>query len=188
MYLRIGKRLFDVSTSVIALVLLSPILAAVCVGILIGDPGPIVFRQERLGKNETPFVFYKFRSLPVGTANLPSDAIKPTGLPWIARFLRRTNVDELPQLFNVLRGEMSLVGPRPPLLDQLELIELRRRNGASCCHPGLTGLAQINSYDGMTVKEKAAYDGEYARSISFLGDVRILLSTIAYLRSPPPVY
>ena len=102
--------------------------------------------------------------------------------------IRRTNLDELPQLFNILKGDMSIVGPRPPIPSQQELTELRKANGAIACRPGLTGLAQVSSFDGMTVPQKAAFDGEYAKRISFVGDITIILRTFVYLLKPPPVY
>jgi len=97
-------------------------------------------------------------------------------------------MDELPQLFNILKGDMSLIGPRPSLPDQTELIEIRSRNGSYDCRPGLTGLAQVNSYDYMPVAEKAAFDGRYAARITFINDVKIVLKTLLYLTKKPPTY
>ena len=126
--------------------------------------------------------------MPVGTGDVPSDRLGELRLSGIGRFIRRTNLDELPQLWSVLIGDMSLVGPRPPIPQQGELIEMRRESGALACRPGLTGWAQVNSYDGMPGAKKAAYDAEYARDLSFMGDMRILLRTFGYLRRTPPKY
>ncbi len=188
MYEMYGKRLFDISVAVIASALLLPVFIAIAVCIRLTDPGPIIFRQQRLGEGGKLFCFHKFRSMPVDTGDLPSDTLKYVELTWIGKFIRRTNLDELPQLFNILVGNMSIVGPRPPIASQSELIEYRRRNGAINCRPGLTGLAQIKSYDGMPVSEKAYLDGQYAKSISFLGDLKLIMSTFNYLRKPPPIY
>jgi O-antigen biosynthesis protein WbqP len=187
-YARWGKRFLDVAGATFVLLALSPLLLLVTLMIKIFDPGPIIFQQTRVGRQGLHFLFFKFRSMPVGTRNLPSDQLGEVQLTWIGRFLRRSNVDELPQLFNVLRGDMSLIGPRPPIPTQVQLIESRRSNGALALRPGLTGLAQVSSYSGMTVEKKAFYDGQYARQITLIADVRIVFRTLAYLSKPPPVY
>ena len=174
--------------SIAAFFLLAPVMAVVAVLIKVCDPGPVIFCQVRVGLDGNKFAFYKFRSMPVNTASVSSDKIGVISLTWVGRFLRRSNLDELPQLFNILRGDMSLVGPRPPIESQIELIELRKETGALSCRPGLTGLAQVNSFDGMSVEEKARFDAEYASKISFLGDIRIILKTFLYLLKPAPVY
>ena len=182
------KRLLDVAGAIAALVLLSPLMLAVALAIRLTDPGPVIFRQQRVGANGRLFDFYKFRSMPVGTGDVPSDRVGEVRLSRVGRLIRRTNLDELPQLWNVLRGDMSLVGPRPPIPDQRELIEMRRESGALACRPGLTGWAQVNSYDGMPAARKAEYDAEYARDLSFARDAAIVLRTFAYLLRPPPKY
>ncbi|WP_445767928.1 sugar transferase [Rheinheimera sp.] len=187
-YRAFGKRVLDIFVSLAALMLLSPLLLIAALLIKVFDPGPVIFCQNRIGRNGEPFVFYKFRSMPVNTGDIPSDRIGAVKIRPVGRFIRRTSIDELPQLFNILRGDMSIVGPRPPITSQIELIETRRANGALLCRPGLTGLAQICSFDGMTVSQKAAFDGTYARSVTFLGDVKIILGTFTYLLKPPPVY
>jgi len=106
----------------------------------------------------------------------------------VGGFIRRTNIDELPQLINVLRGDMSMVGPRPPIPSQVGLCRLREQNGSVHCLPGLTGLAQINGYDGMPDEEKAQWDGKYAATMSFFNDLKIVLRTFGYLKKKPPVY
>ena len=187
-YRAFGKRIFDTFFSLLALLLLSPLLMAVAMLIKILDPGPVIFRQSRIGRNGESFVFYKFRSMPMSTGDIPSDRIGAVKIGPLGKFIRRTSIDELPQLFNILRGDMSVVGPRPPIASQIKLIETRRANGALLFRPGLTGLAQIRSFDGMTISQKAEYDGIYARSMTFLGDVKIILNTFIYLFKPPPVY
>lgn len=188
LYLRAGKRMIDAVLAALGILALSPILLIVGLLIMLTDPGPILFRQERVGRNGILFRIYKFRTMPVGTKILPSDKLGPITLNWFARLLRRTNLDELPQLYNILKGEMSIVGPRPPIPSQVELLQIRAKNGALCCRPGLTGLAQVNGYNGMPVPEKAGYDGQYASQITFSGDARIVMRTISYLSRPPPVY
>jgi O-antigen biosynthesis protein WbqP len=124
----------------------------------------------------------------VNVGDVPSHQAGRLPVTPVGRVLRRTNLDELPQLVNILRGEMSIVGPRPALESQEELIALRRANGALECLPGLTGLAQIRAYDGMPVSEKARHDGEYAERLGFLLDCGIVLRTVGYVLRSPPVY
>lgn len=188
MYQVYGKRLFDVVWAVCFLVLLSPLLMMVTFSILVFDPGPVLFSHHRVGRNGLLFRFYKFRSMPIGTPKVPSDCLADVQLTFIGRFIRRTNIDELPQLFNILKGDMSVVGPRPPLSDQLELISLRRENGSLGLRPGLTGLAQVRSFNGMSNRQKAALDAAYTESFSLLLDLRIIFQTIIYLFKAPPVY
>ena len=188
MYQRAVKRIFDVAAASAALVALSPLLAVVAASIRLEDGGPVFFRQVRVGERGRPFRIYKFRSMPVNSRDLPSAAAATLRVTRVGRFIRRTNIDELPQLLNVLRGEMSIVGPRPALSTQEELCARRAALGADACRPGLTGLAQVNSYDGMPEAEKARWDGEYAGAISAAGDLRIILRTFGYLARRPPVY
>lgn len=188
MYRSYGKRLFDILTSLAATFVLSPVLIIVALLIKFFDPGQFIFRQKRVGRNGEIFEFYKFRSMPTNTGDIPSDQVGKIKLTWIGQFIRRTNIDELPQLFNILIGDMSVVGPRPPIISQLELVNHRKENGSILCRPGLTGLAQISSFDGMSVPQKAALDGQYAQSISFKNDLLIIFKTFSYLLKPPPVY
>jgi O-antigen biosynthesis protein WbqP len=183
-----GKRLLDLIIVLSACLVLSPIFLITSFFIKVFDPGPIIFRQKRIGRDGQLFDFYKFRSMPVNTGDLPSDQVGKVQLTWIGKLIRRTNIDELPQLFNIFKGDMSIVGPRPPIASQLELIELRKNNGALSLAPGLTGLAQISSFDGMSFAEKAHFDGLYAKDVRFLGDVLIIIRTFLYLFKPPPVY
>ena len=188
MYYRFFKRLIDGVASLSVLLLLSWLLLMVACIIKLQDKGPVFFIQKRIGREQRLFSILKFRSMPVNTANVSSDRVHLIKITPFGKFIRRTNIDELPQLFNILKGDMSLVGPRPSLPDQTELIELRSNNGAYRCRPGLTGLAQVNSYDYMPVSEKAAFDGQYAEAITFAGDVKIVLKTLRYLTKKPPVY
>ncbi len=183
-----GKRALDLFIVFCAVFILSPLMLFIAVLIKILDPGPIIFKQQRIGRNGNSFSFYKFRSMPVNTGDLASDQVGQVKLTWVGKVIRRTNIDELPQLLNILKGDMSIVGPRPPIGNQVELIKIRGANGALKLRPGLTGLAQVNSFDGMTVPEKAAFDGQYARNISLVVDVKIILNTVLYLLKPPPVY
>ena len=126
--------------------------------------------------------------MPNGTRNIESVELNGIKLNIFSKLLRRTNLDELPQLFNIFRGDMSFIGPRPCLPTQLDLIELRKTNNAIKLLPGLSGLAQVRSYDGMSVAKKAEFDGIYFVNISLLEDIKILLKTFLYLLKPPPKY
>ena len=183
-----GKRCIDFVGALGVLVVLAPALLLISALIIVTDPGPIIFVQRRVGRYGKVFHFFKFRSMPVGTKNLPSDQIGSVRLTWLGRLLRRTNLDELPQLVNILKGDMSFVGPRPSLPSQANLNKLRELHGALVCRPGLSGLAQVSSYDGMPIEAKASFDGEYAAAISLVRDVKIILRTFRYLTKPPPVY
>lgn len=182
------KRGIDLVLAVTALVALTPVMLIVGFLIWLNDGGPPLFKQMRVGKGGTPYRLMKFRSMPVNSGDMPSTKALHFRITRVGRIIRRTNIDELPQLFNILRGDMSLVGPRPALPSQVALIEMRRQNGAYGCKPGLTGLAQVNSYDGMPETEKARWDGEYAVQVSLSGDCLIMLRTIGYLLRRPPVY
>jgi O-antigen biosynthesis protein WbqP len=126
--------------------------------------------------------------MPLSTPNVESKNTDKLQITPFGKFIRRTNLDELPQFYNVLKGDMSFIGPRPPIPSQTELIEFRRMNGALQLSPGLTGWAQVNSFDGMSVSAKAKFDGEYASKISFGFEVLILLKTILYFTKKPPTY
>lgn len=188
MYPTVFKRLLDVVAAGLLLVVLAPLLACIAAAIRLEDGGPALYRQRRLGRGGREFLLLKFRSMPVNTESLPSSMAGSLRVTRVGRVIRRTNLDELPQLVNILKGEMSLVGPRPALPSQRDLIAMREDAGATRCRPGLTGLAQVSAYTGMPVTEKAELDGRYATRISLAGDLAILFRTIGYLRRPPPVY
>lgn len=188
MYRRIFKRLLDILLSLLALILFGPLMLTVAAAIYLEDRGSIIFRQKRIGTGGSVFEVLKFRSMPENTGDFESARAHGLTITKVGRIIRRTNVDELPQLFNVLRGDMSLVGPRPPIPSQTGLCRLREQNGSMKCAPGLTGLAQVNGYDGMPDEEKAHWDGLYAETLSLLSDVKIVLRTFGYLRKKPPIY
>ncbi len=182
------KRLFDVLLAIFLLIILAPFYIIIATIIIFQDGGSAIFKQKRVGKAGKEFLFYKFRSMPISTPNVESKDTDKLQITSFGKFIRRTNLDELPQFYNVLKGDMSFIGPRPPIPSQADLIELRRMNGALQLSPGLTGWAQVNSYDGMSVFEKAKFDGEYTSKISFGFDVLILLKTILYFTKKPPTY
>lgn len=182
------KRLLDVCLAAVSLLLLSPVMVLVALAVRLEDAGPALFRQDRVGRGGLRFRIFKFRSMAVNVGDLPSSAASALKVTGVGRFIRRTNLDELPQLINILLGDMSVVGPRPALPTQEALTALRRANGSLACWPGLTGLAQVCSYDGMPETEKAGHDGRYASDITFLKDLRIILRTFAYLAHRPPTY
>lgn len=174
------KRSFDVTVSALALILLSPLFFWIAWGIRLTSPGPILFAQVRMGRLLTPFVLYKFRTM---SCRAPHDA--PTrevaGAAYITRFgafLRRTSLDELPQFFNILRGDMSLIGPRPVVLTEHELIARRMLSGVYRVRPGLSGLAQILGRDLLSPREKTALDRLYVRHIAPSFDLRLLLLSV----------
>ena len=181
------QRGIDCILSLIGLIILSPILLIIAVIIKVTSPGPILFRQERVGKNNEHFRIMKFRTMRIDT---PKDC--PTHLlenpdqyiTKIGHILRKTSLDELPQLWNIFIGDMAVIGPRPSLPNQYDLNELRDQNGASAVRPGLTGLAQISGRDELEISVKAALDGEYVKNISFFMDLKLFLGTfISVLRS-----
>ena len=188
MYERLLKRLLDIALALVALLLLSPVLIITSLAVMFEDGLPIIFRQKRVGRKGSAFEIYKFRSMPKTTGDIPSHLARSVKITRTGRLIRRTNIDELPQLLNILKGDMSIVGPRPVLASQENVVALRVANGASLCRPGLTGLAQINSYDGMPEEEKAKWDGKYSECVSLVNDVKIILNTFKYILKPPPVY
>tara|TARA_B100000579_G_C22683416_1_gene781433 strand:- start:329 stop:895 length:567 start_codon:yes stop_codon:yes gene_type:complete len=188
MYNLFVKRFFDIFISILFLATLSPLFILIFFSIKIFDNGPVLFTQRRIGKNGKEFIFFKFRTMSIDTLELPSDMISNPKISFIGQLMRRTNIDELPQLFNILIGDMSLVGPRPALFSQKSLIDMRFKNGSINCVPGLTGLAQINSYNSMPESKKAKFDEIYSLNISPSLDFFIIIRTFFYLLSPPPVY
>lgn len=181
MYQRFGKRLLDVILSGCGIVVLSPVYLIISLAIVIDDPGPILFRQKRVGIHKSFFQILKFRTMKMET---PKDV--PTHLldnpqQYITRVgsvLRKTSLDELPQIFQIFTGKMSIIGPRPALWNQDDLIAERDMYGANDVRPGLTGWAQINGRDELPIPVKAKYDGEYVQNMSFLFDCRCFFGTI----------
>lgn len=181
MYEHIFKRLIDIVLSGIGIIFLGIPMLVIAVAIKIDSPGPVLFSQKRVGIHKTHFNILKFRSMRIDT---PHDA--PTHelsdpKKWITKvggFLRKTSLDELPQLFNIFSGEMSIIGPRPALWNQYDLIEERDKYGANGIKPGLTGWAQINGRDELEISVKAKLDGEYVERLSFVFDCKCFLGTI----------
>ena len=180
MYLKI-KRLIDIALSAIGLLILSPIFVILMIAIKLDSSGPVIFKQKRVGIHKSHFHILKFRTMRIDT---PKDT--PTHLlenpdQWITKvgkFLRKTSLDELPQIINIFKGEMSIIGPRPALWNQYDLIEKRDKYGANDVPVGLTGWAQINGRDELEIDEKAKLDGEYAEKIGFPMDARCFFGTI----------
>lgn len=172
------KRVFDISAALIGLVLAAPVMLVLMLLVRRNSPGPAIFAQTRVGHLEVPFTCYKLRTMYENTGDKPTHEVGSMNVTPLGAFLRRTKLDELPQLFNVLKGELSLVGPRPCLATQAELIDARRRAGVFACRPGITGLAQIRGVDMSDPAKLALLDRDYVRSQSLLGDVRIILATV----------
>lgn len=181
MYRTFFKRLLDIILSGCAIVILSPLLLIIAVAIKIDDPGPVLFRQKRVGIHKTHFSIMKFRTMKMDT---PKDT--PTHLlenpeqyiTKVGKFLRKSSLDELPQIFQIFTGKMSIIGPRPALWNQFDLIAERDKYGANDVRPGLTGLAQINGRDELPIEVKARFDGEYAEKLSFRFDCKCFFGTI----------
>ena len=175
------KRILDFALSALAMAVLSPLMLALAVIIKVTSPGPVFFRQKRVGRNKTHFMIYKFRTMrtdapkdmPTHMLQNPEAFITPIG-----RFLRRSSLDELPQLINIFKGEMAVVGPRPALWNQYDLIAERDKYGANALRPGLTGWAQINGRDELPIDVKARLDGEYVRRMGLLFDLRCVVGTV----------
>ena len=181
MYQKYYKRGIDLFLSFCGIVVLSPLLLILAVIIKCTSKGPVLFKQKRIGKNDTHFMIYKFRTMYTDTPkDMPTHLLENPDafITPIGHFLRKTSLDELPQLFNILKGDMAVVGPRPALWNQYDLIALRDENGSSTIRPGLTGLAQISGRDELEIPIKAKLDGQYAQKITFLEDVRILFATV----------
>ena len=172
------KRAFDVAACALLLVVSSPILLLIIVAIRLQSPGNAIFAQIRVGKNGRPFTCYKLRTMHSGTANLPSHQVQASAVTALGDYLRRLKIDEVPQLWNVLIGDMSLVGPRPCLPSQIELVEARRRLGVLGVRPGITGLAQVSGVDMSDANRLAEIDAQYVRSQSLLGDFSLIWSTL----------
>ncbi len=180
MYQKFWKRVFDLILSALAIIVLSPVLAIVAVWIKADSRGPVFFKQKRVGKDKTYFQILKFRTMYVDTpADMPTHLLQNAEamITKSGRFLRRSSLDELPQLFNIFLGQMSIVGPRPALWNQEDLIAERDKYGANALVPGLTGWAQVNGRDELPIAVKARFDGEYVKMIGLWADIRILFAT-----------
>ncbi|PWJ92751.1 O-antigen biosynthesis protein WbqP [Mesorhizobium loti] len=176
--MKAAKHIFDLAGAVLLLVATSPVLMLAVLAIRASSPGPAIFSQTRVGRDGLLFRCHKLRTMYVGTPSLPSHEAPANSVTSVGRVLRKFKLDELPQFWNVLKGEMSLVGPRPCLPTQTQLIEYRRRLGVLAALPGITGLAQIKGIDMSNPELLAQTDAAYLRTASFWLDLRILLGTL----------
>ena len=181
------KRVLDVVVSLVLLVVLSPVLAGVALGIRAASPGPILFRQTRVGRDGRPFQLLKFRSMDMRPPTSPETSRDDPRVVPFGRLLREYHLDELPQLWNVLRGEMSLVGPRPTLPSQVERYAPHER-GRLTVRPGLTGLAQVSGNNMLSWPERIEVDLDYVRRASLWLDIRILARTLITVLRREGVY
>ena len=175
------KRILDFSLSTVGLVILSPIYGILVIAIKADSKGPILFKQKRVGIHKQHFNIYKFRTMSIDTPkDTPTHMLKNPDqyITKVGRFLRKTSLDELPQIFNIIKGEMSIIGPRPALWNQEDLIAERDQYGANDVRPGLTGLAQISGRDELEIPIKAKLDGQYVKNISFPFDCKMFFKTI----------
>lgn len=181
MYNKFIKRLIDIVLSGIGIVVLSPVYLIVALAIKIDDPGPVFFRQKRVGIHKTHFNILKFRTMKMETPKDTPTHLLENPQQYITKvggILRKTSLDELPQIFQIFTGDMSIIGPRPALWNQYDLIEERDKYGANDVRPGLTGWAQINGRDELPIDVKARFDGEYVEKMSFLFDCKCFFGTI----------
>lgn len=185
---RAFKRAMDITLAITLLLVLLPVFFILALVIFAQDGGNPIFSHFRVGKGGKEFKFFKFRSMPLKTPNVESHETAKLTITPFGKFIRRTNLDELPQFVNVLKGDMSFIGPRPPIPTQSTLVQMRRENGSLDLKPGLTGWAQVNSYDNMPPEKKAEFDGEYANCISLGMDMLILWKTVLYFTKKPPAY
>lgn len=180
MYL-IVKRLIDLILSWIALLILWPVFLIIAIMIKVDSKGPVFFKQRRIGRHKREFFIYKFRTMRTDTPkDLPTHLLdNPEAfITRVGKLLRKTSLDEIPQLFNIIKGEMSMVGPRPALWNQADLVAERDKYGANELVPGLTGWAQINGRDELLIDSKARLDGEYVQQIGLKMDLKIFWGTV----------
>ena len=173
-------RFFDFFASLILLIVLSPLFLIVSLIIIIDDGVPVIFSQPRVGKGNELFNIYKFRTMKNGTRNVASGNLEESGdcITKSGRFLRKTSIDEFPQLVNILTGKMSFVGPRPLIPEEKEIRELREKYNVYSVRPGMTGLAQINGRDNLTDEEKAEFDRQYVEKHTIILDIKIMFRTV----------
>ena len=182
MYQKFGKRFLDIVLSGCGIVVLAPVYLILAVAIKMDDPGPVFFRQKRVGIHKTHFQILKFRTMKMCTPKDTPTHLLENPQQYITRVggvLRKLSLDELPQIFQIFTGEMSIIGPRPALWNQFDLIEERDKYGANDVRPGLTGWAQINGRDELPIDVKARFDGEYVQNLSFAFDCKCFFGTIA---------
>lgn len=174
------KRIFDFTVSLLMLIILSPVFLIVSLLILFDAGTPVIFKQYRVGKDNKLFYVYKFRTMKNNTRNTSTDDLKEAEscITKSGRILRKTSLDELPQLFNILIGNMSFVGPRPLIPEEKEIRKLRAEYNVFSVKPGMTGLAQVNGRDMLSIEEKALFDKEYVEKQSFWFDIKIMFKTV----------
>jgi O-antigen biosynthesis protein WbqP len=175
------KQIIDFLLALIGMLVLWPVLLIIAMAIKTTSKGPILFKQKRLGKNKSEFYILKFRTMRTDTPqDMPTHLLEDPDffITKVGKFLRKTSLDELPQIINILKSEMSIVGPRPALWNQYDLIAERDKYGANDIKPGLTGWAQINGRDELPIEKKANLDGEYVASLSFKFDIKVFFMTI----------
>ena len=167
------KRALDLIAVVVFVVITFPFLIVIPLIVYLQDFSNPIFRQKRVGKDGRLFDFYKFRSMTIDTPDVESIDKSKLKITPFGHFIRKTNLDEAPQIYNVIKGDMSWIGPRPPIPSQIKLVKLREENGSIHLKPGVTGWAQVNAYDNMPTEIKAKYDGEYAEKLSLKMDITI---------------
>lgn len=180
MYKKFIKRWLGAAIALLGILCFSWLYVIIAIAILVDDPGPILFKQDRVGIHKTHFKILKFRTMKMDTPHdVPTHLLKNPDqyITRVGKFLRKTSLDEIPQLFNIVKGDMSIVAPRPALFSQEDLLEARDQYGANDIRPGLTGWAQINGRDELEIAEKARLDGEYVQNISFLFDCKCFFGT-----------
>lgn len=180
MYQYFWKRVVDFLVALISLIILIIPMVIVAVLIKLDSKGPVFFKQERYGLNSKPFMMYKFRSMEAGApikANHDFDDIQ-SHITKFGMFIRKTSVDELPQLWNVLKGDMSVIGPRALASTDQLVLDLRKQNGADQVRPGITGLAQVNGRNNLSDRDKAAYDAKYASHLTMRLDILLIVETL----------
>ena len=178
------KRLGDISISLIAITLFCPVFILIAIAIKLDSEGPVIFKQKRFGIHKKTFYVFKFRTMKVESPKYVATRDLQNPEQWITRvgaFLRKTSLDELPQLCNILVGDMSVVGPRPVVVSERDVIEAREKYGANDVLPGLTGWAQINGRDNLSTDIKAKLDGYYVKNRSLITDIKCIVRTIPYV-------
>lgn len=178
------KRLGDISISLIAITLFCPVFILIAIAIKLDSEGPVIFKQKRFGIQKKTFYVFKFRTMKVESPKYVATRDLQNPEQWITRvgaFLRKTSLDELPQLCNILVGDMSIVGPRPVVVSERDVIEAREKYGANDVLPGLTGWAQINGRDNLSTDMKAKLDGYYVKNRSLIMDIKCIVRTIPYV-------
>jgi O-antigen biosynthesis protein WbqP len=180
MFYAFTKRSFDIALSLLIFILFLPLWIVIPVLIKVDSPGRVIFTQKRVGINSSYFTIYKFRTMKEGTPDIPTDELKNQKMlnTKVGKLLRRLSLDEIPQLVNILKGDISFVGPRPALHNQPLLIRLRKEKGIDKVRPGVTELAQVRGRDSLSIPEKVEFDYQYVKSSSFILDLKILVITI----------